>query len=250
MIKACALQLKFENREKYLEDLNKYVSDIETDILVLPPLAGCLFSSSTEFLQFHLEFSKDKDFVLVPGSFFEDGYHKAVIMQRGRILHTQYQTHLSRQDVKNGLKRGIELDICPTGVGNVGILVGNDCFHPQTGRILGLQGADIVVGLYAMEGSYNRWLQISGIWQQVQQNQFFAVECAANGRIRDKIYTGRSIIHNPIWEGSNGILGEMKEGEEGVLMAALDFEKRNDIKANYPLYKYLNRKLYKKEWGY
>ncbi|TYP49258.1 carbon-nitrogen hydrolase family protein [Thermosediminibacter litoriperuensis] len=250
MVKACALQLRFENKEKYIEDIKKYIRDIKADILVLPPLAGLLFSSSAEYLQFHLEFSKGKDFVLVPGSFFEDGYHKAVIMQRGRILHTQCQTHLSAQDARNGLKRGDELDICSTAVGNVGILVGNDCFHPQTGRILGLQGADIVVGLYTVEGDYNRWLQLSGIWQQVQQNQFFAVECAANGRIRDKIYAGRSIIHNPIWEGSNGILGEMKEGEEGVLAAVLDFEKRNEIKAVYPLYKYLNRKLYKKEWGY
>lgn len=250
VVKACVLQIKLESKDKYINDLHKFTWNIETDILVLPPLLGLLFSSNADYLAFHADFSKNKSFILVPGSFIENGYHKAVMIYKGKTIHTQCQTHLSEQDRNDGIKRGNDLDICTTPVGNIGILIGNDCFHPQTGRILGLQGAEIIVGLYAMEGKYNRWLQISGIWQQVQQNQFFAVECAANGRVCERVYSGRSMIHNPIWEDSDGFLGEMREDEEGILTADLDFEMLRDIKTRYPLYRYLNTKLYKKEWGY
>lgn len=249
-VKACVLQVKFKDREKYIEDFHRLISGIETDILVLPSLVGLLFSSSAEYIAFHTRFSSKMNFVMVPGSFVEDGYHKALILYKGEVIHCQCQTHLSEQDRRDGIKRGDRLDICSTPFGNIGILLGNDCFHPQTGRILGLQGADIVVGLYAMEGEYNRWLQISGIWQQVQQNQFFAIEGAANGTVQGRLYSGRSIIHNPIWEGSDGFLGEMQEQEEGVLTACLDCGMRRSIKSEYPLYRYLNINLYKKEWGY
>ncbi|AYO29727.1 MAG: hypothetical protein PWR06_1154 [Thermoanaerobacteraceae bacterium] len=250
MIQAAALQLKLESKKKYVEDLARFTDGLKVDLLVLPPLAGLLFENSREYLNFHQNFSKNGEFVLVPGSFREDSYHSAVIIHRGDVIHIQCQTHLSRRDEKEGLIRGNDLDVVDTPIGKMGILIGNDCFHPQTGRILGLSGADVVACLYSMDGDYNRWLQISGIWQQVQQNQFFAVECAANGVINGRRYSGRSIIHNPIWEGSNGILAEMPEDKEGILVSVLDFEKRNNIKQSYPLFKYLNRELYKKEWGY
>jgi len=119
MIQAAALQLKLENKEKYVEDLTRFSDGLKVDLLVLPPLAGLLFENSMEYLTFHEAFSKTGKFVLVPGSFREGGYHKAMIMYRGDIIHTQCQTHLSRRDEKEGQIRGNDLDVVDTPIGKV-----------------------------------------------------------------------------------------------------------------------------------
>ncbi|MDI6600312.1 MAG: carbon-nitrogen hydrolase family protein [Thermoanaerobacteraceae bacterium] len=249
MVRVSMLQVHFKDAGRLKEDLFRYTDSLETDLLVLPPFIGSVFQDAGEYMNFFKGFSRDRKYLIVPGSFYEDGYHKAVIMLEGRVIHQQCQTHLSGPE-EGYLKRGDSLDICESSIGRLGILMGNDCYHPQTGRILGLQGADIVIGLYTAEGIYNRWLQISGIWQQVQQNQFFAVECSANGYINGKWYSGRGIMHNPIWDGSDGFLEEMPENMEGLITCNLDFEKLKQLIKNYPLYRYLNKELYRKEMGY
>ncbi|MFW6270965.1 MAG: carbon-nitrogen hydrolase family protein, partial [Bacillota bacterium] len=56
-------------------------------------------------------------------------------------------------------------------------------------------------------GEENPARQISGMWNQVQQNLFFAVESGFNGRLIDRFLWGNSFIHAPL---------EMTEEDNGL----------------------------------
>lgn len=161
---------------------------------------------------------------------------------QGRKLGEQRQTHLSRQEQSQGFARGEELPVWTTDMGTIGIVAGTDIWHPEVSRILALQGADLVLAPVAVPGPYNPWLQVAGMWQQVQQNQFFALENWLHGSVLGTHYEGEAVILAPC---------EMTEGETGYLareqehLALLNFRRREEVIKNYPLLAHLNRPLYK-----
>jgi predicted amidohydrolase len=161
---------------------------------------------------------------------------------QGKKLGEQQQTHLSQQEKAWGLERGEELPVWATGLGRVGIAAGTDIWHPEVSRILALQGAELVLAPAAIPGPYNPWLQVAGMWQQVQQNQFFALENWLEGNIFGSNYEGRALILAPC---------EMTPGETGYLtreqdeqIAQLDFNRRREVIKGYPLLAHLNPSLY------
>lgn len=161
---------------------------------------------------------------------------------RGKKIGEQQQTHLSQQEKTWGIVRGEELPVWATDLGKIGIAAGTDIWHPEVSRILALQGAELVLAPAAISGPYNPWLQVAGMWQQVQQNQFFALENWLEGSIFGRKYEGRALILAPC---------EMTAGETGYLareqdeqVAELDFSRRKDVIDSYPLLVHLNRSLY------
>ena len=73
---------------------------------------------------------------------------------------------------------------------------------------------------YPDRGENNWALQVSGMWQEVQQNQFFAVE-----------------------SGFNGFLARSK-GQQGLIIAELDNKKRKKVISKFDVLSQLNREFY------
>lgn len=166
----------------------------------------------------------------------------ALFDPKGQKIGEQFQTHLSREEIAWGLVRGEKLLVWPTPIGNLGLVAGTDIWHPEVSRILALQGADLVLAPAAVPAPYNQWLQVAAMWQQVQQNQFFALENWLQGRIGTTAFQGNAPILAPC---------EMTPQETGYLtnesktsVAKLDFTRRQKVIEAYPILKHLNPPLY------
>ncbi len=207
-----------------------------------------------------------------PGFIYEEDdeslYRTALLFNPGgEVILKQRQLFITNKDNKVGLKMGNYIDITQTEFGNIGFIVGEDCWYPEVGRFMALEGVDLVLAInHYDKGGY--WYQMSGIWSQVQQNQFFALE-ASNG--------GRDLIHGPceISPYRTGILAPVGEkakalsGEpDNYLASFTETEKLTDgvkqikgysiiwsridvsnlmiLRKSYPLLKHLNPDLYQK----
>lgn len=251
IVTAYSLQLQNQHlltSENYQKKLETHLTRLNLrsnnkKLVVLPPLIGTLYKTPEEYLEYHVSLTINNNMILIPGSYLLDGYHKSLVIINGKVVLEQKQTHLSQWDQNFITHRSNNLELVDIPIGKVGIMLGNDCYHPQVGRILAFLGADIIIALNVTPSPYNRWLQLSGVWQQVQQNQYFAIEVSFNGRIQDKDCKGRSIFHNPIWKDSKGILLEEGEDYEGFLFGEFDFEKLKGIRLEYPLLELLNKRM-------
>jgi len=206
-----------------------------------------------KFLEKHIKIAQNYGVYLLPGSFFscKNGkiYHSScMISPEGEVLLEQDQTHLSKRERNLGLQRGKILETVKTGIGGLGLCVGNDCYYPEVSRILTLRGADIILCPNAIEGEYNRWKQFAGMWQEVQQNQIFGMESCLVGELWDVTFDGRTTIYAPceMTEGEKGILNIKHDGGTGFILASLSFDARERVIEHYPILKHLNRRLYRK----
>ena len=154
---------------------------------------------------------------------------------------------MSREELNQGLVRGTNLEVTATPIGRIGLMIGTDSFYPIIGRILGLQKVDIVIAYYKQPAPYNPWLQLSGVWQQVQHKQFFAVESAANGTFNGIEFAGETLIHYPLCNDyGDGCVQKLKPGMDGLIKGTLSVNSRKQIIQEFPIYKYLNRALYER----
>lgn len=223
----------------------------EIDLLVCPPNCYRYFDGFEDYLSYHSSLAKKHSCMIAPGFFCKDHYHTALLIShKGNIIHEQQQTHLSREEINQVLKRGSTLETVDTSIGRIGFIIGTDCFYPQVGRILGLQGMDIAIAFYQQPAPYNSWLQMSGVWQQVQHNQFFAVEAGFNGILQQQKFAAKTIIHQPLGEnGDDGCSQKLKPNHNGFIKCTLELNMLENVKQKFPIYKYLNRTLYQKAWG-
>ncbi len=205
-----------------------------------------------KLLQTYQEISQHLSCYLVPGTLllhrdndiFNISY---LISPQGKIIASQRQIFLSLEERSAGLTRGTDLEVVSTPMGQIGIMIGTDAWYPETGRILALKGAEIICHCGALPEGKNHWLQLTGMWQQVQQNQFFCVECQLVASIAGKNFQALSYIHAPC---------EMTPEKKGVLAtggtspklleATLDKKIRQKVIDNYPLLKLLNPAAYEK----
>lgn len=190
---------------------------------------------------------------LVPGStlVLDRGeiYHETCLISPGGELQgCQRQLFLSREERELGWCRGDTAAVFDTDLGKVAILTGTDAWYPEVGRVLALQGADIVCCCGAIRSEENKWRQLAGIWQQVQQNQFFCVESQLKATLAGDSWSAPSLIHAPceMTEGFTGLLAGSLDSEEygDYLEAELDRQARQDVMNSYPLLKLLNAAAY------
>ncbi|GAJ07892.1 unnamed protein product, partial [marine sediment metagenome] len=94
-------------------------------------------------------------------------------------------------------------------------------------------------------GEKNRALQVSSMWQEVQQNQFFAVEAGFNGFLGEQNFWGESIIHAPLemTEKRDGYLERSSE-QQSLIITELDNKKRRNAISKYNVLSQLNREFY------
>ena len=205
-----------------------------------------------KFLRSHIKLAKTLGLSLISGTVLERDrgkiYHTSTALDRkGRVLGRQRQTHLSAVERGLGICRGNELQVFDTDLGRIGIVVGNDVWYPEVSRILALQGAEIICHPGALDTDHSStWRRLSGMWREVQQNQFFCVESQLTATIGDKSFSAQSAVHAPceMTEGKSGYLALGKAGQ-GWISARLDFTARKEAIQNYPLLSFLNREAYR-----
>lgn len=190
-----------------------------------------------------------------------------LISPQGRILGCQKQLYLSQKERSLGISRGDDAEVFSTPLGKIGLVVGTDAFYPEVGRILALKEADIVCHCGALPIKQetdipNYWRQMTGMWPQVQQNQFFCVESQLVSTIAGQHFKGSSFILAPC-EMTGDKSGFLAWGGPGppdeppreklsreeltpeIVEANLDFKAREKVIKNYPLLKLLNPAAYR-----
>ena len=234
----------------YYEHYIRELEVVDLDLLVCPPDAIRYFKDNEDYLLYHQKLAIRNSWIVAPGFFLRDQYNTAILISaQGEIIHEQQQTHLSQEELGQGLKRGNILEVVDTPIGKIGLMIGTDSFYPVVGRILGLQKVDIVVGYYKQPVPNNPWLQFSGVWQQVQHNQFFAVESAVNGMIDGIEFAGKTIIHHPLCRAyDDECIKKLESGIGGSIYGFFDGDKRKQGIQEFPIYKHFNCALYEKMW--
>lgn len=224
-------------------DLGK-PSDFEQAVAAF---AGLSDGWHDNWLELHGTISRKLFAYIVPGTTFvvehDRLFHSSNLLSPdGELLGSQRQLFLSREERKLGLSRATDLKVWETPFGRLGIIVGTDAWYPEVGRILALQGAEVICCPCALLKEESHWRQISGIWAQVQQNQFFAVESQLVANIACREFAAESIIHAPC-EMTEACSGFVSRGglSNSALSTTLDREARRSINS---LLQLLNPRAY------
>lgn len=225
----------------------------EVEVVVFPGLFGCLYDCSDRYLDEMLEVSVlYKDIYICPGSYIEEKngykYHSSCIIKNGTKCLKQKQIYLAKWEKENGLCRGIEVNSTYINGMNMALMVSTDMFYPQVSRHIAMTGVDLVLVPAAIKGGTNISLQLSGLWQNVQQNLFFAVECGFKGNLFNNDFYSYSAIHAPLemTKRENGLLAfEGKTHKNPIIVADLDNDNRKEAIKKFNTLAQLNIELYK-----
>ena len=247
--------------KKYLEKAIKE----HVDIIVFPGFVGYFFqqlsypdrsimslikeADSREYIEQVKELSRECKIAICPGSYWQKEknniYHESSLIINGEVQLKQRQIYLARWERELEFSRGVKIELKEIKDWKLALIISTDVFYPQVSRMAALKGADIVLSPVGFTGEKNRALQVSGMWQEVQQNQFFAVESGFNGFLGEQIFWGESIIHAPLemTEKGDGYL-ERSSGQQSLIMAELDNKKRRKAISKYNVLSQLNREFY------
>ena len=249
---------------KMKECLEKAIKE-QVDIIVFPGFMGCFFqqlscpdrsirslikeADSREYIEQVKELSREYKIVICPGSYWQKEksniYHESSLIINGEVQLKQRQIYLARWERELGFSRGTKIELKKIKDWNIALIISTDVFYPQVSRMAALKGADIVLSPVGFIGEKNRVLQISGMWQEVQQNQFFAVESGFNGFLGERNFWGESVIYAPLemTEKKNGFLTRTK-GQQSLIIAELDNKKRRKAISKFDVLSQLNREFY------
>lgn len=267
--------LRLNDADHYSSDLSAMLKSSGAELAVLPAysalmlgLAGGALEPASDFnrvfqqyikshrdwnsrfMDIHSCLARNNKIYLAAGTLVEKDagsqYHSAYCFNpKGEICGSQRQTHLTRAEREIGLSRGEELNIFDVDGFQAGLVVGNDARHPEVGRIFALRGAGLLLCSGALEAGLNCWPQAAGMWSQVQQNQFWALEAQLSGTISGRTFGASSAVIGPC-EITPGQSGYLNRGypHTSMVTADLDEEARQKIKEDYPLLKLLNTEAY------
>lgn len=250
---------------KIKEYMEKAVKE-QVDIIVFPGFTGCFFqqlscpdnrnirslinkADSREYIKQVKELSQGYKIVICPGSYWQKEknniYHESCLIINGEVQLKQRQIYLACWERELGLSRGAKIELKEIKDWNIALIISTDVFYPQVSRMAALKGADIVLSPVGFTGEKNWSLQISGMWQEVQQNQFFAVESGFNGSLGEQSFWGESIIHAPLemTEEGDGYL-KRSSGQQSLTIAQLDNKKRRKAISKFDVLSQLNREFY------
>lgn len=226
------------------------------ELLVFPALTGSAFSGLQDGYAKNNDFfdvvrkitKKYLNIAVCPGSMWrrEEGgiYHYSTIYQNGEVLLEQRQLYLSRYERTLGLARGEKLEFTNLNGFKTCIILSTDVFYPQVSRYAALCGANLVLCPVALEKRLGAAMDVAGVWREVQQNQFFAVESCLCGTLAGREYYGEPAVHAPLaaTPGDDGFLA--KGGKTAI--AEIDEKKRQDGIRTFDVLSMLNPELYRK----
>jgi predicted amidohydrolase len=250
--------------DKIKEYLEKAIKE-QVDIIVFPGFMGCFFqqlscpdrsirsivneADSREYIEQVKELSRKYKIAICPGSYWQKEksniYHESCLIINGEVQLTQRQIYLARWERELGFSRGTKIELKEIKDWKLALIISTDVFYPQVSRMAALKGADIVLSPVGFIGEKNRSLQISGLWQEVQQNQFFAVESEFSGFLGEQSFWGESVIYAPLemTKEGDGYL-ERSSGQKSLIIAELDNKKRRKAISKFDVMSQLNRKFY------
>jgi len=206
-------------------------------------------ADSGEYIEQVKELSKNYKIVICPGSYWqkEKGniYHESCLIINGEVQLKQRQIYLARWERELEFSRGTKIELKEIKDWNIALIISTDVFYPQVSRMAALKGADIVISPVGFIGEKNRALQVSGLWQEVQQNQFFAVESGFNGFLGEQSFWGESVIYAPLemTEKEDGYLERSSE-QQSFIITELDNKKRRKVISKFDVLSQLNREFY------
>lgn len=222
---------KIRDHQGIIDRIKKYIEEavsLNIELLVFPAFTGCLYDqlrynwgnlgeikkqANNDFFLEMQKLSKTCEMIICPGSYWErDGeniFHTSNLLLKGKTLLKQRQLYLARWERKIGLSRGKEARMIEYSDWKIGIVLATDVFYPMVSRWLALKGADLVLSPVGFRGIKNEARQVAGIWREVQQNLFFAVESGFNGTLFNMEFWADSIIHAPL---------EMTLKDDGILV--------------------------------
>ena len=250
---------------KIKEYMEKAVKE-QVDIIVFPGFTGCFFqqlscpdnrnirslinkADSREYIEQVKELSQNYKIAICPGSYWQKEknniYHESCLIINGEVQLKQRQIYLARWERELGFSRGVRIELKEIKDWKLALIISTDVFYPQVSRMAVLKGVDIVLSPVGFTGEKNRALQVSGLWQEVQQNQFFAVESGFNGFLEEQNFWGESVIYAPLemTEKGDGYL-ERSSGKQSLIIAELDNEKRRKAISKFNVLSQLNREFY------
>jgi predicted amidohydrolase len=250
---------------KIKEYLEKAIKE-EVDIIVFPGFTGCFYqqlscpynrsirslineADSQEYIEQVKELSQGYKIAICPGSYWQKEknniYHESCLIIDGEIQLKQRQIYLARWERELEFSRGTKIELKKIKDWNIALIISTDVFYPQVSRMAALGGADIVISPVGFTGEKNRSLQVSGMWQEVQQNQFFAVESGFNGFLGEQSFWGESVIYAPLEmaKEEDGYL-ERSSGQQSLIIAELDNRKRRKAISKFDVLSQLNREFY------
>ena len=250
---------------KIKEYLEKAIKE-QVDIIVFPGFTGCFFqqlscpdnrsvrslinkADSKEYIEQVKELSQNYKITICPGSYWQKEknniYYESCLIINGEVQLKQRQIYLARWERELGFSRGVKIELREIKDWRLALIISTDVFYPQVSRMAALRGADIVLSPVGFTGEKNRALQVSGMWQEVQQNQFFAVESGFNGFLGEQSFWGESVIYAPLemTEKGDGYL-ERSSGQQRLIIAELDNEKRRKAISKFDVLSQLNREFY------
>ena len=250
---------------KIKEYLEKAIKE-QVDIIVFPGFTGCFYqqlnypnknlqglikeADSREYIEQVKELSQNYKIAICPGSYWqkEKGniYHESCLIIDGKVQLKQQQIYLVRWERELGFSRGTKIELKEIKDWKVALIISTDVFYPQVSRMAALKGADIVLSPVGFTGKKNWVLQISGMWQEVQQNQFFAVESGFNGFLGEQNFWGESVIYAllEMTKEEDGYL-ERSSGQKSLIIAELDNKKRKKAISKFDVLSQLNREFYR-----
>ena len=249
---------------KIKEYLEKAMKE-QVDIIVFPGFTGCFFQQlscsdrslmslikeidSREYIEQIKDLSQNYKIAICPGSYWQKEknniYHESCLIINGEVQLKQRQIYLARWERELGFSRGVKIELKEIKDWKLALIISTDVFYPQVSRMAALKGADIVLSPVGFIGEKNRALQVSGLWQEVQQNQFFAVESGFNGFLGEQSFWGESVIYAPLemTEKEDGYL-KRSSGQRSFIIAELDNKKRRKAISKFDVLSQLNREFY------
>jgi predicted amidohydrolase len=249
---------------KIKEYLEKAIKE-QVDIIVFPGFTGCFFqqlsypdrsirslineADSREYIEQVKKLSQGYQIAICPGSYWQKEknniYHESSLIINGEIQLNQRQIYLARWERELGFSRGAKIELKEIKDWKLALIISTDVFYPQISRMVALRGADIVLSPVGFRGEKNLALQVSGMWQEVQQNQFFAVESGFNGFLGEQSFWGESVIYAPLemTEKGDGYLAR-SSGQQSLIIAELDNKKRKKAISKFDVLSQLNREFY------
>ncbi|HER23720.1 MAG TPA: carbon-nitrogen hydrolase family protein, partial [Candidatus Atribacteria bacterium] len=250
---------------KIKEYLEKAVKE-QVDIIVFPGFTGCFFqqlnhpdnislrnliqdANGQEYIEEVKELSRNLKIIICPGTYWQKEknniYHESCLILNGEVLLKQRQIYLARWERELGFSRGVKIELKEIKDRKLALIISTDIFYPQVSRMAALKGADTILSPVGFTGEKNPALPLSGLWQEVQQNQFFAVESGFNGFLGKQSFWGESVIYAPLemTEKGDGYL-ERSSGQKSLIIAKLDNEKRRKAISQFNVLAQLNREFY------
>jgi predicted amidohydrolase len=267
-VAAAQIDVKWLDPEANLTKVKSLIDRIETqgrvDLIVFPELcsSGYVVGRDKTFMRNYLraaekipgpfteglsEMARKHGIYIVAGVLEEHPavtatlYNTAVLIgPSGEIIGMQRKLHIASEE-KHYFYPGSSLEVFPTDLGKLGMLVCADNSFPEAPRILSLKGAEIICVSYSRgKISVDREVSKRVVSSRAFENQNFFVACNRVGREGDVVFDGGSCIAGP----NGGYIAQSEVETEDIVKGTLKAEVMYEIRTWKTRYRDRRPELY------